>query len=341
MNTTVDNIFKTLLANFIFMSQSIILPSKPKIVLEEGTKGVYEIENLYPGYGHTLGNSLRRIILSSLPGAAVTSVKIDGVSHEFSAIEGVKEDVVMIILNLKKVRFLVTSEEPQIVNLSVKGARVVTAHDIKTTGQVEVLNPDQYICELTSKSANLSIEITVEKGLGFIQRDEHQKGKVDVGVMALDAIFTPIRRVSYEVENMRVGDKTNHNRLRISIETDGTLTPREALENSIEIMIHQLNAILNFKVNTEEISSANEEKVVESKEKDSESKDEMADVLKTRIDTLDLGTRTLNALMDANIRTIGGIARKKKEDLLEIEGIGEKGIQEIKKVLSNYGLSLK
>ncbi|MFA6397298.1 MAG: DNA-directed RNA polymerase subunit alpha [Candidatus Paceibacterota bacterium] len=322
---------------------SIILPSKPRVVLEEETKGVFEIDNLYPGYGHTLGNSLRRIILSSLPGAAVTSIKIDGVGHEFSTIEGVKEDVIMILLNLKKVRFKMTTDEPQKVSLSVKGTNIITAGDIKTVGQVEILNKDLYLAEITDKKGELNIEMTIEKGLGFVQREDIQKGKVDIGTIALDAIFTPIRRVSYEVENMRVGDKTNHNRLKILIETDGTISPREALQKSIEIMIFQLKAIFDFKEpeieERKEIKSEHKEKKMDD-EKEEESED-LTDVMKTRIDTLNLSTRTLNALTQANIRTVGGVARKKKEDLLEIEGIGEKGIQEIKKLLSNYGITLK
>src|SRR3989344_459650 len=224
----------------------IIMPSKPRIVVEEGNKGVYEIDGLYPGYGHPLGNSLRRIILSSLPGASIVSLKIDGISHEFSTMEGIKEDVIMVILNLKKVRFKMLSDEPQTVTLSVKGPKEVAAADIKTGGQVEVLNPGEHIAAVTGK-VNLNIEMHVEKGLGFISKEAFQKEKVDIGTIAVDAIFTPIRRVSYEVENMRVGDKTNHNRLRVSIETDGTLTPREALSRSIEIMINQLKAIVDFK----------------------------------------------------------------------------------------------
>ena len=320
--------------------QNIILPSKPRVVSESGFKGVYEIDGLSPGYGHTLGNSLRRIVLSSLPGAAITLVKIDGVSHEFSTIEGVKEDVVVILLHLKKIRFKMTTDETQTATLSVKGAKMVTAGDIQTSGQLEILNPELHIAELTDKSANLSIEITVERGLGFVPRDVHQKGKVDVGTIAVDAIFTPIRRVSYDVENMRVGDKTNHNRLRMSIETDGTLSPREALERSIRIMIDQLAAIIGF---TEETISA-PVKEVASKSDDTDndsSKDDISEVLKTRIDTLDLSGRILNALTEAGIRTLGGLARKKKEDLLEIEGMGEKGIQEIKRVLTKHGITLK
>ena len=316
----------------------IIMPSKPRVVVEEGNKGVFEIDGLSPGYGHTLGNSLRRIILSSLPGASVTSIKIDGISHEFQTMDGIKEDVIVMILNLKKTRFKMLSDEPQTVNLSIKGPKEVLASDIKTGGQVEILNPELHIAEVTGK-VNLNIEMKIEKGLGFIPKEVFQKDKVDVGTIAVDAIFTPIRRVSYEVENMRVGDKTNHNRLRIAIETDGTLTAREALSRSIEIMINQLKAIIDFKEPEEEV------KIEKGSDKDEDKKDEkkgdFADVLKTRTDSLDLSTRTLNALTGANIRTLGGLARKKREDLLEVEGIGEKGITEIKKVLNKFGLNLK
>ncbi|MFA5933687.1 MAG: DNA-directed RNA polymerase subunit alpha [Candidatus Paceibacterota bacterium] len=326
-------------------NHNIILPSKPRVVSEEEMKGVYEIDGLYPGYGHTLGNSLRRIILSSLPGAAITSVKIDGVSHEFSVVDGIKEDVITMLLHLKQVRFKMSSDEPQVVTLSVKGPKLVTAGDIKTGGQVEVLNPELYIVEVTDKNTHFNIEMTIEKGLGFVPKDVHQKGKVDIGTIALDAIFTPIRRVSYEVENMRVGDKTNHNRLRMIIETDGTISPREALETSIKTMIEQLGSILDFKVDiaSEMVSSpeVEEETGEMMAEMDEKKSDEIADILKTRIDTLDLSTRTLNALSAANIRTVGGVARKKSEDLLELAGMGEKGIQEIKRALSNFGITLK
>ena len=322
----------------------IIMPSKPRVVLEEGNKGVFEIDGLYPGYGHTLGNSLRRIILSSLPGASITAIKIDGVSHEFSTLEGIKEDVIVLILNLKKIRFKMASDESQTVTLSVKGPKEITAADIKTGGQVEILNGDLYLVSVTGK-VNLSIEMKVEKGLGFIPKEVLQKEKVDIGTIAVDAIFTPIRRVSYEVENMRVGDKTNHNRLRISIETDGTLTPREAMTESIAIMINQLKAIIDFKepeVPTPEGVGIPTKSVGKEKREESEKQgDDFTDVLKTRTDGLDLSTRTLNALTAANIRTLGGLARKKREDLLEVEGIGEKGITEIKKVLGKFGLNLK
>ncbi len=321
----------------------IIMPSKPRIVLEEDDKGVFEIDGLYPGYGHTLGNSLRRIILSSLPGASVTSIKIEGISHEFQTMDGIKEDVIVMILNLKKVRFKMLSDEPQTVTLSIKGPKEVTAKDIKTGGQVEILNEDLHIVEVTGK-INLNIEMKIEKGLGFIPKEVLQKEKVDIGTIAVDGIFTPIRRVSYEVENMRVGDNTNFNRLRISIETDGTLTPREAFLKSIEIMINQLKSVIDFKEPEEEKESVTVKHNDDDKKSDKEDDkkgDDFTDVLKTRTDSLDLSTRTLNALTTANIRTLGGLARKKREDLLEVEGIGEKGISEIKKVLSKFGLNLK
>jgi DNA-directed RNA polymerase subunit alpha len=321
----------------------IIMPSKPRVVEEVGNKGIFEIDGLYPGYGHTLGNSLRRIILSSLPGASVVSIKIDGVSHEFATMDGVKEDVIAIILNIKKTRFKMISDDPQTVTLSIKGPKAVTAGDIKTGGQVEILNPELYIAEVTGK-VNLNIEMRLEKGLGFIPKEVMQKEKVDIGTIAVDAIFTPVRRVSYEVENMRVGDKTNHNRLRMVIETDGTLTPREALSNSIEIMINQLKAIIDYIEPEEEevvVVDKKAKKTDDEKQEDEKKEDDFTDVLKTRTDNLDLSTRTLNALTAANIRTLGGLARKKREDLLEVEGIGEKGITEIKKVLSKFGLNLK
>jgi DNA-directed RNA polymerase subunit alpha len=331
------------------MSQtSILLPSKIHIVKEEGTLGVYEIENLYPGYGHTLGNSLRRIVLSSIPGAGITQVKITGIEHEFSTMDHMKEDIIIFLLNLKKVRLKLIGTEKAVATLSIKGAQKVHAKDIQTPGQIEVLSLDQYLCELTAKNANLEVEITVEHGLGFIPRDVHHKQKAEIGVIALDALFSPIRRVSYEVENMRVGDKTNHNKLRMTIETDGTLTPREALEKSIETMMIQLQAISGFKTDLQPISIEHKVETLSTpieKESTSAPKGEdegaMSDILKTRIDTLELSSRTLKALTNANIRTIGGVARKKIEDLLEIEGIGEKGIQEIKKVLGDFSIQLK
>lgn len=335
--------------DFHMSEQKIILPSKPKATFEEGNRGVFEIDGLVPGYGYTLGNSLRRIILSSLSGAAITSVKIDGVSHEFATMDGIKEDVITMLLNLKNVRFALTTDEPQKVTLSAKGPKVVTAADINAKGMVSVANPDQYICEITSK-AGINAEITIERGLGFVPREAHHKQKADIGTIFLDAIFSPIRRVSYDVEEMRVGDKTNFNRLRLTIETDGTISPREALEQSVQTMIEQLAAIVSVDAQAaiDEVQSRMTVKAPvmtdsaeESGAAGAEDDVDVTDVLKNRIDSIGLSTRTLNALSAANIRTVGGIARKHVNDLLEIDGIGDKGITEIKEALAAFDLSLK
>jgi DNA-directed RNA polymerase subunit alpha len=315
----------------------IALPSKPRVVSEAERSGTYEIDGLYPGYGYTLGNSLRRIILSSLPGAAVTSVKIPGVSHEFSTIEGVKEDVVTMLLNIRKMRLQLSSDEPQTITLSVKGPKTVTAADLKLPGQVEILNPEQHIAEVTGK-VTLEVEVRAERGLGYVPKEVHQKERVDIGTIALDAIFSPIRRVNYEVENMRVGDRTDFNRLRILIETDGTITPREALEKSIETMIHQLRSIVGFK--EEEVV---EESAMEESDSGMRHDDKSADseMLKTRITEMKLPQRVEMALDNASIRTVGGLVRKREDDLLAIEGLGQKGLQDIKRALSNLGLTLR
>lgn len=322
------------------MEHAIHLPSQPKIVTEKGNAGMYQIDNLYPGYGHTLGNSLRRIVLSSIPGASITSVKIDGVQHEFSTIEGVKEDVVLILLNLKQIRFELVGEESQTVTLSAKGPKVITAADLIVPGQVRILTPEAYIAEITGK-ASLELEITIEKGLGYVPKEAHHKEKVEIGTIAVDAVFTPIRRVTYEVENMRVGDRTDFNRLKMFIETDGTLTPRAALEEAIRIMITQLKAIVGFEEPEIEAEVSSARDVSSESGAPAEADESSKEFLKTRIETLGLSTRTENALTEANIRTVGGLVRKKEEDLFDVEGLGEKGVQEIRRALANYGITLK
>ena len=324
------------------MTHDIVLPSKPKIVREEGSSGVYEIDGLYPGYGHTLGNSLRRIILSSLPGAAVTRVKITGVDHEFSTISGVSEDVITVLLSLKRLRIRMTGDEPVTLTLKASGAKAVTAKDIEAPGQAEILNPDLHIATLTDKGASLEIEMTAEKGLGYVPKENLQKERVEIGTITLDAAFTPIRRANYEVENMRVGDRTDFNRLRISVETDGTISPREALEQSIRVMIDQLKAVVGFVEKDEPKAEATP---VEAEKSDSDEtklpKEMDTELLKTRIDALDLSSRTVKALTNANIRTLGGLARKKESDIMDVDGLGAKGMQEIKKLLAGYGIVLK
>ena len=321
------------------MTYEVILPSKPKIIREDNNTGTYEIDGLYPGYGHTLGNSLRRIILSSLPGAAVTKVKIKGVSHEFSAIDGVKEDVITLLLNLKKLRIRLNTDEPQTMTLKAKGIKDVTAKDIEAPGQVEIMNADQHIASLTEKSSELEIELTAEKGLGYVSKEIIQKDRVEIGAITLDAAFTPIRKANYEVENMRVGDRTDFNRLRLTIETDGTITANEALEKSIILMINQLKAVVGFK--EEEIVAEESTKSEETSSSEDSSKENNSELLKTRVDALGFSSRTIKALTNGNIRTLGGLARKKESDIMDIDGLGSKGIQEIKKVLSEYGISLK
>jgi DNA-directed RNA polymerase subunit alpha len=325
-------------------NNTIVLPSQPKIVKEDGFSGIYEVDGLYPGYGHTLGNSLRRIILSSLPGAAITGVKIAGVSHEFSTIAGVKEDVIAILLNLKKIRIKMITEEPQTLTLKVKGVKDVTAADIELPGQVEILNPEQHVASLTDKGTELSMEITIQRGMGYVPKETLQKERVDIGAIALDAIFTPIRRVNYEVENMRVGNRTDFNRLKIAIETDGTISPHEALEKSIYIMLEQLKAIVGFKEpEVIEVKKAKKAEETAEEAEAAEAKKESLDpeLLKTRIEALDISPRTLNALKNGNIRTLGGLVRKKEEDILDIDGLGTKGVQEIKRLLAGYGINLK
>lgn len=323
------------------LETNVVLPSKPRVIKEEGFSGIFEIDGLYPGYGHTLGNSLRRIILSSLPGAAITQVKIEGVQHEFSTIRGVKEDLITILLNLKRTRIKMDSETPLTATLRVSGKKMVTAGDLDVPSQISVLNPEQHIAELTDKSAAIDMELIIEHGLGYVPREVHQKEKVDIGTIALDAVFTPVRRANYEVENMRVGDRTDFNRLRIFIETDGTLSPREALERSIEIMIHQLKGIIGFQEPSTKEVEKGEEMETDGTVEEKEPAELDADVLKTRIETLDLSTRTENALEKANIRTLGGLVQKTREDVLALEGLGPKGLQELEKVLAKMEVSFK
>ncbi|MCX8513678.1 MAG: DNA-directed RNA polymerase subunit alpha [Candidatus Pacebacteria bacterium] len=312
------------------MTSTIIkLPSKPKIIKNDKQYGVFEIENLYPGYGHTLGNSLRRITLSSIPGFAITSVKINGVQHEFSTIDGVKEDVINILLNLKKVRFNVVNDDSYTLSINTKSACVVTAGDIKTPSQVEIVNKDEYLFEVVAK-VNIDIEFTIEKGIGFVSREVLKKEKADIGTIYLDTSFTPIRRVSYEVENMRVGDRTDYDRLIISIETNGSIDARDVFEKSIETMIHQLQAIIGFKeyIPEEHMSHKIATSLVE-------------DINKILTEDMKLTTRTTNTLLDAKINNISDLLSKTKSDLKALEGMGSKGMEEIITYLSKYGLELK
>jgi DNA-directed RNA polymerase subunit alpha len=335
------------------LTTDIHFPEKPEVVSESDQKGRYRIDGLYPGYGYTLGNSLRRIILSSLPGAAITSVQIDGVSHEFTTIDGVKEDVITMLMNLKNVRFSVSTDETQSATLSAEGTGEVTAGDIDTPGQMNVENTDQRIATITDDSTELEMQLTIETGLGYVTKENVKEDKLSAGEMALDADFSPIRRVNYEVEDMRVGDRTDFNRLEMIIETDGTISPRNALEDSIEIMIRQLQSVIELAdepvdgpqldVHGQKQSSGEDDG---SEQLDDESlqttgEEDIAEFRKTRAEKLDLPTRTKNALERASIRTVGGLMQKTRSDLLDVDGLGAKGVDEIEAVLENNGVSLK
>jgi DNA-directed RNA polymerase subunit alpha len=324
------------------LSTNITFPSQPEVVEEKDFFGKYKIDGLYPGYGYTLGNSLRRIILSSLPGTAITLIKIDGVEHEFSAIDGVKEDVITILMRLKNVRFISSTDEPQSASLSVSGIGEVTAGDIKTPGQLDIVNEDLVLFSITDKSTEVHIEMEIESGLGYIGKEDYKNGKVSSGEIALDAAFSPIRLVNYEVEDMRVGDRTDFNRLEIAIETDGTITPREALETSILTMIRQLQAVIDIQepVRGLEPEETEEDEEDEAGEESGDASGELAEFLKTRIENLDLPTRTTNALERASIRTAGGLAKKTRSDLLVVDGLGKKGVDEIEDMLADNNASL-
>lgn len=219
----------------------IPLPNLPKIIKKQGNKAVFEIEGLYPGYGVTISNTLRRVLLSSLEGAAITQVKIKGVSHEFSIIPGVLEDVITILLNLKKIRFKSFSDEPQQVVIKQKGEKVVKAGDFEVSPQLEIKNPEALVATLTSKSAQLQIEAIVEKGVGYQSIEQREEKKREIGMIKIDATFTPVKRVSFRVENMRVGKRTDFDKLEMEIETDGTISPEEAFSKASEILLEHFS----------------------------------------------------------------------------------------------------
>lgn len=324
------------------MNTNISLPKIPKLIEQiSKNRAIFEIEELYPGYGLTIGNALRRVMLSSLPGAAITSIKIKDVSHEFSTIPGILEDIVEIILNLKQIRFKLYSDEPQIITLKAKGEKQIMAGDIKLSSQVEIANPETLIATLTSKNASLEIEIVVEKGLGYSEFETRKKDKQEIGSIAVDAIFTPIKMINYEVEDMRVGDKTNYNRLKFDIETDGTISPTEAIVNAAQILIEQFKIIATPLSKT--IKSENEEEEAKEKSVKKIVKEvvEEESVAKSKVEDLKLSNRTQNILFSNHIKTIASLLRLRERDLLQFEGMGMKAVKEIKKSLGKLGLTLK
>ncbi|MEK7546758.1 MAG: DNA-directed RNA polymerase subunit alpha [Patescibacteria group bacterium] len=251
--------------NYTYLSETIGI----KTVSEDAKKGIFEIEGLYSGYGLTIGNAIRRALLSSLPGAAVTYIKIKNAQHEFSTLPGLKEDLVDLTLNFKRIRFKMHTDETQILTLKIKGEKEVTAGDIKTSSVVEVANPDEHVASMTSKNAELDIEITVEKGLGYSSVESRKEKKLTVGLIGIDAFFSPVRKVNYTIENMRVGEHTDYNRLRVEIETDGTVSPSSALHKTANILNDHFQKVSAVQVQEFEMAGAKSSKHTK-KEKENE-----------------------------------------------------------------------
>ncbi|MDD3046472.1 MAG: DNA-directed RNA polymerase subunit alpha [Candidatus Pacebacteria bacterium] len=302
----------------------ISLPTSIKKNNISDNYGIFEIEPFYPGYGVTVGNALRRVALSSLEGAAVSTVKIKDVSHEFTAMPGVREDVLHILLNLKQLRFKLHSDEPQKVTLKVKGEREVTGKDFELSSDIELANKDEHIATLTDKKAEIEIEITIEKGFGYKLVNENTKEKKEIGTISLDRIFTPIKKVNYTVENVRVGDKTDFDKLIFEIETDGTITPENALIESIKI----LNS--HFQFLEEELTLPKAKKVVKK-----------AKEVVLNVSEMEISEKAINALTENGYNSVTDITLKTEEELSAIKGVGKKGVKEIKKVLEGLGLNFK
>jgi len=301
----------------------ISLPTSIKKNNISDNYGIFEIEPFYPGYGITIGNALRRVTLSSLEGAAVSTVKIKDVSHEFTTLPGVKEDVLHILLNLKQLRFKLHSDEPQKAILKVKGEKEITGNDFEFSPEVELANKDQYIATLTDKKSELEIEVTIEKGFGYKLADESDKEKKEIGVMSLDKIFTPIKKVNYKVENVRVGERTDFDKLIFEIETDGTIKPEEALLESIEILGS------HFQFLKDELTLPKEAKKAVKKETVMKIKD------------MEISEKVMNALTGNDFDSVTDLTSKTEEELAAIKGVGKRGVKEIKKVLEGLNLNFK
>lgn len=306
---------------------------KPKIetveISDDATFGKFVVEPLERGYGTTLGNSLRRILLSSLPGAAVTSVQIDGALHEFSTIEGVVEDVTTIVLNLKKLALKIYSEEEKTLEIDVQGEGKVTAADITFDSDVEILNPDLHIATLGA-NANLHMKITAERGRGYRPADANNHDDRPIGVVPVDSIFTPVSRVTYQVENTRVGQITNFDKLTLDVWTDGSIRPEEAISLGAKIYSEHLNIFVGL---TDEAQNA---EIMIEKEEDQKEK-----VLEMTIEELDLSVRSYNCLKRAGINTVQELAHKSEEDMMKVRNLGRKSLEEVKHKLEDLGLGLR
>ncbi|HLT58495.1 MAG: DNA-directed RNA polymerase subunit alpha [Limnochordales bacterium] len=304
---------------------------KPRIETVEATDtyGKFVVEPLERGYGITLGNSLRRILLSSLPGAAVTSVRIDGVLHEFSTIPGVVEDTTDIILNLKQLLLKLHTEGPVTLRLEAEGEGEVTAAHIEHSADVEILNPDLHIATL-DKGGRLSMEMTVEKGRGWVPAERNKKPDQPIGVIAVDSIFSPVTKVNYTVQDTRVGQKTDYDQLELEVWTDGSVRPEEAVSLAAKILIEHLRLFVNLTDETDDM-----EILVR---KDESPKDR---VLSMSIDELELSVRSYNCLKRAGINTVEELTRKTEADMLKVRNLGKKSLQEVKEKLAALGLSLR
>jgi len=326
--------------------QKITLSSHPKYTQIEKNIGKIEIDGCYPGYGTTLGNTLRRVLLSSLPGTAATSVKVKGISHEYSTIPGVLEDAIQIILNLKKIRFHSHKDEPVKLTLKEKGLKKITAGDIQCPSDVEVINKDALIATITDKKGEVEMEIEVQNGLGYVPVEQQIRETKEIGLIAIDAVFTPVRRVNYSVENTRVGKRTDFDKITLEIETDGSIDPKEAYEKAVKLIVEQFENIKDFEIEQKEEVQMEVGTEAEDKKKADEATEEKREVAKeeslnTGIEALSLSTRTMNVLEKGKLKTVSDLIALSEEQMMDLEGMGGKGIKEIKKAIGNFGLTLK
>jgi DNA-directed RNA polymerase subunit alpha len=315
------------------MSKLIHTPALSGVTDHTPTSATFAIEPLHPGYGMTLGNSLRRVLLSSIAGAAVTGFRVNGISHEFTTVKGVKEDVVAIMLNLKNIRFKVFSDEPQIITLTKKGKGVIKAKDLQLNADVELVNPDQIICTVEDDKATVTMELTVETGRGYRGLDEQGSGRTVSDMIMLDALFTPVARVRYKVENTRVGQMTDLDRLLLTIDTDGSITPRDAFEEAAAILVNQYTALAG-QTRVEVMPTAKSE----TGEGLSDSEGEEPAELMTSIEDLNLSARTTNALINNDIHTIKDLLSLSEAELRDLKGFGNKALEEVKEKIAELEL---
>lgn len=310
---------------------------KPKIeiaeISEDNRYGKFICEPLERGYGTTFGNSLRRMLLSSLEGAAITSIRIDGVLHEFSTIPGVRDDVTNIVLNLKELCLKMAGNEPRIIRIDVEGEKEVTAADIICDADIEILNPDLHIATV-NEDGKLKIEMTVERGRGYVPADKNKKPDDTIGVIPIDSIFSPVKRVNYTVQDTRVGNVTDYDRLILEVWTDGSLRPEEAVSKAAGILVMHLKLFQNMDGLPEE--EEEEEATFPEEEEDDSSK-----VLDMTIEDLDFSVRSFNCLKRANINTVADLAEKTEDDMMKVRNLGRKSLEEVKKKLEELGLTLK